>query len=168
LGLCRTMILLEGVYASLIPQLRYRMGIMGPELDLFFWNVLLNKEGLAMEMWRHVRYPVRSAVCASWMLKNVAKSIHTDLISRDKLLENADLFESQAIAVQEAAEHDDLDMALKSVDCELFVFRGWALLDVAIESGCKRFVETKTCRKAIYNRLYGDISPRVWESWTGN
>ena len=38
------------------------MGIQGPALDVFLWNVLQNKKDLAMEMWQYVRYPVRSAI----------------------------------------------------------------------------------------------------------
>jgi hypothetical protein len=38
------------------------MGILGPELDLFIWNVLLNRKELATEMWKRVAFPVRSAI----------------------------------------------------------------------------------------------------------
>ena len=41
---------------------RYRMGIQGPELDVFLWNILQNKKELALQMWQHVRYPVRTAI----------------------------------------------------------------------------------------------------------
>ena len=43
-------------------HLRYRMGILGPELDVFFWCVLQNKKNLAIQMWQYVREPVRSAI----------------------------------------------------------------------------------------------------------
>lgn len=47
------------------------MGIQGPELDVFLWTILQNQKDLAMEMWKYVRYPVRSAIfgeCVSHIL----------------------------------------------------------------------------------------------------
>jgi len=38
------------------------LGILGPDLDLFLWSLLQNKKDLAMEMWKHVMHPVRSAI----------------------------------------------------------------------------------------------------------
>ena len=50
-------------YSHLLDEnLRYRIGINGPATDVFLWNVLQNKKDLAMQMWQHVRYPVRSAI----------------------------------------------------------------------------------------------------------
>ena len=50
-------------YSHLLDShLRYRMGIQGPELDVFLWTILQNQKDLAMEMWKYVRYPVRSAI----------------------------------------------------------------------------------------------------------
>jgi len=158
--LAKLLILLEGLYVHLLgPSFRYRLGIQGTELDLFFWNVLQNKRDLSMEMWKRVLYPVRSAICAAYLLRKMADNEHTDPITRLKMLENANYFEDQAIVVQKAAEEDDRDLAFKSVDCELYLWRGMALMDVAVKSECHRFVETECCTQAIQYRLYGDLSP---------
>ena len=83
------------------------------------------------------------------------------------MTENADFFESKAIAVQEAAAEDDRDLALKSVDCQLYLFWGSSLLDLAVKSASHRFVETKSCTQAIQYRLYGDLSPYDSETMFG-
>ena len=140
------MILLEGLLLELMgSNFRYRQGIQGPELDIFLWNVLLNKKELAEEMWKHVKHPVRSAITASYMLRQLAKNQYTDAISKTKMHENADFFEQKAIEVQRAAHEDDKDLAIKSVDCELYLYRNMALLDVAAISGSDRFLEFECC-----------------------
>ena len=75
------------------------------------------------------------------------------------MAQNADFFEQKAIDVQEAAAEDDRDLALKSVDCQLYLFWGASLLDIAVKSESHRFVETESCTQAIEYRLYGDLSP---------
>jgi hypothetical protein len=75
------------------------------------------------------------------------------------MLENATYFEDRAVAVQEACEDDDRDLARQAVDCELYLFQGMSLLDVAVKAQCNRFVQTKSCTEAIHFRLYGDLSP---------
>ena len=77
-----------------------------------------------MEIWKHVPYPVRSALCAAWMLREMARSHHADPLNRDQLRRNADDFENRAVAVQEQAEDDDLEMAVEALDCRLFLFHG--------------------------------------------
>ena len=77
-----------------------------------------------MEMWKHVKYPVRSALCASYLLREMSTSQHAEPLTRSKMLKTADLFEEKAIAVQTSAEKDDLDMACKPLDCQLFLFNG--------------------------------------------
>ena len=84
---------------------------------------------------------------------------HTDPITRIKMIENADFFEGKAIDVQDAAEEDDRRLALQSVDCQLNLFWGSSLLDIAVKSKSNRFVETPSCKQAIEYRLYGDLDP---------
>lgn len=97
----------------------------------------------------------------------MAKHKHTDPITRIKLTENADFFEDRAIAVQNAAEEDDRILALQSVNCEIILFWGSSLLDIAVKSESHRFVETPSCMLAIQHRLYGDLDPfENSESWT--
>ena len=75
------------------------------------------------------------------------------------MIENADFFEGKAIDVQDAAEEDDRRLALQSVDCQLNLFWGSSLLDIAVKSKSNRFVETPSCKQAIEYRLYGDLDP---------
>jgi hypothetical protein len=82
--------------------------------------------------------------------------------------ENAIYFEDRAVAVQEACEGDDRDLARQAVDCEQYMFQGMSLLDVAVNAECNRFVQTKSCTEAIHFRLYGDLSPYDTNlSWLG-
>ena len=84
------------------------------------------------------------------------------------MLENAMHFEDRAVAVQEACEDDDRDLARQAVDCEQYLFHGMSLLDVAVKADCNRFVQTKSCTEAIHFRLYGDLSPYDTDlSWLG-
>jgi len=83
------------------------------------------------------------------------------------MIENADFFEGKAVDVQEAAEEDDRRLALQSVDCQMKLFWGSSLLDIAVKSKSNRFVETPSCKQAIQYRLYGDLDPvENSESWT--
>ena len=65
------------------------------------------------------------------------------------MIENADFFEGKAVDVQEAAEEDDRRLALQSVDCQMKLFWGSSLLDIAVKSKSNRFVETPSCKQAI-------------------
>jgi hypothetical protein len=38
------------------------MGILGPELDLFIWNVLQNRKELAVELWMRLAHPQRASI----------------------------------------------------------------------------------------------------------
>jgi hypothetical protein len=156
-------ILLEGLYIHLMgPNFRYRMGVLGPELDLFLWNVLQQKLDLAKAMWRHVRHPVRSAISAAFLSRQLAKDEHTDAISKQELLNNADDFENLAIDVQNAAVEDNRDMAIKSVDAELYLFRGMSLLDVAVLSESNRFIETECCTQVRIACLFVACASHVY------
>ena len=73
-------------------------------------------------------------------------------------------YADRATEVQQAAErlHTTREsnefVTLRGLNCELELWRGYSLLDLAVESGSKDFVE-KTCRQAIESRLYGDLNP---------
>jgi hypothetical protein len=166
--LAMNLMALEGVYVQLCgPACRYRMGIQGPWFDLFFWNVLQNKRDLAMEMWKHVLHPERSAISAAYLLRQMGKDTKNDPITRTKMLDNADYFENQAVRLLQAAEEDDREKAVQSLDCELNLWRGMSLLDLAVQGQCYRFVKTESCVQAIYARLYGDLAAEGTETlWT--
>jgi len=38
------------------------MGVLGPELDLFIWNVLQNRKEMAVELWMRVAHPQRASI----------------------------------------------------------------------------------------------------------
>ena len=143
------MLLLEGLFLDLLgSKFRYRLGIQGPEFDIFLWNVLLNRKELAMEMWKHVKYPVRSAIVAAYLLRQLANDSNTDAIAKIKMRENADFFEDQATRVQKAADEDNRDFSVKTLDCTMFLFRDMSLLDVAVAGKSNRFLVTKCCVQA--------------------
>lgn len=53
-----------------------------------------------------------------------------------------------------------------SLDCELPLWRGMALIDLAIESQSRKFLET-CCPEVIKIRLYGDMKAVSLDSWEG-
>jgi hypothetical protein len=60
---------LELVYRSLLGEkMNYRMGDLGPHLDLFLLCVLMNQRDLAFELWQQCEVPVCVAICAVRLL----------------------------------------------------------------------------------------------------
>ena len=57
-------------------------------------------------------------------------------------------------------------VALMSLDCDLPLWRGMALIDLAIESQSRKFLET-CCPEVIKIRLYGDMKAVSLDSWEG-
>jgi hypothetical protein len=154
------LVILEDVYVHLCGNaFRYRVGIQGTEFDLFFWYVLQNKRDLAFEMWKHVTYPAQSAIFAAYMLRKMAKTKYAEPPEQDKMLANAKYFEEKAVLVLQAAEDDDRDLAAASIDCDLELWRGMSLMDVAVKGECFRVLQTGCFKWAIRSRLYGDLTP---------
>ena len=139
------------------PDFRYRLGILGPHTDLYYWAVLNNEREFAKLMWNSVWYPVRTAISAACLLRNMGERyINVDPLKAAEISENADYFEQLAVSVQNIAEDDEPDLALSSLDCELLLWRGMGLIDLAVESRSVRFLE-ECCPEAINIRLYGDL-----------
>jgi hypothetical protein len=157
------LLLLEGLYVDLCgPAFRYRMGVLGDQwFDLFFWYVLQNDKDLACVMWEHVKYPVRSAICAAYLLRQMAKNTNIDPIDRGKMLENSKYFGKKATDVQRAAEDDDenRELAAQSLDCDLFLWRGISLMDLVVQGDCESFLETESFKRCVHRRLHGDLDP---------
>jgi len=57
-----------------------------------------------------------------------------DPATRTKMRSNADLFEEQATLLLEKAEETDMELAVQALDCQLPLWRGMTLLDVAWEA----------------------------------
>jgi hypothetical protein len=150
--------ILESVYVDLLgSDFRYRLGILGPHTDLYYWAILNNEVEFAKLMWNSVWYPVRTAISAACLLRNMGERyMNVDPLSAAEMIENADYFEQLAVSVQNIAEDDESDLALSSLDCELLLWRGMALIDLAVESRSLRFLE-ECCPEAINIRLYGDL-----------
>lgn len=59
-------------------------------------------------MWRQVPYPVRTALAAAHLLRQMAnKYENIDPMTADDMRTNADYFEEESIVVQNEAEDDD-------------------------------------------------------------
>ena len=57
--------ILETMYRSLLGEkVRYRIGMLGAHLDLFFLCVISNQKELAFELWKQCEFPVRAAIVA--------------------------------------------------------------------------------------------------------
>ena len=157
------LLLLEGLYVDLCgPAFRYRMGVLGDQwFDLFFWYVLQNDKDLACVMWKHVKYPDRAAICAAYLLRRMAKNKDIDPIDRKKMMENSIFFDRRATDVQRAAEEADenRELAAESLNCDLFLWRGVSLMDLAVLGECESFLKTEGFTRSVDCRLYGDLSP---------
>ena len=105
----KQIIILESVYARLLgPAFRYRIGMKHEYMDIFLWNVLQNRIDLALTMWKRVLHPVRSAITASYLLREMCKrESRLDPQTGDKMQENANLFAALAMKVQKAAREED-------------------------------------------------------------
>ena len=56
---------LEGVYRDLLGEkMKYQMGVLEPQFDLFLLCVLMNQRELAFEFWKQCEVPVFVAICA--------------------------------------------------------------------------------------------------------
>ena len=89
-----------------------------------------------------------------------------DPLTAEEMEDHAAFFEHLAVQVQNTAEDDEPDLALASLDCELPLWRGMALIDLAVESKSLRFLE-ECCPEVIKIRLYGDLKATSLDSWIG-
>ena len=92
-----------------------------------------------------VRQPVRSAITAAYMLRNMAKLQHVNAQTAQHMCENAAAFESRAVMVHKATEElykrekaGDDTSAIRGLNCELPLWRGYSLLDLAVDSKSHR------------------------------
>jgi hypothetical protein len=157
----KRLLLLEGIYNELLgDNFCYHIGCMGPELDLFFLNVLYNRMEMAEVFWRRSPLPIISAISAAFLLRKLAKSDGVEPADSDLMLENAQLFEKKAVGVMKAAQKKNRQLATLILDCVWcrFVWMEMTLLDLAVKSKCDIFVE-ECCREAIDARMYGDMDP---------
>lgn len=102
--------------------------------------------------------PVRSAITASYLLRQMAQREGVEPAVRSTMRENADLFEDLAIGVMQQAAKISRQEAAVALDCQLRLWTGMTLLDLAVKGECGRFVE-RCCDAALRTRLYGDVDP---------
>ncbi len=159
LSVVKQMALLESIYIDLLgPAFRYRIGIQGPYMDLFFWNVLNNQFDLARVMWKKIDRPVMAGLAAAFLLRQLGKKFERkDRAASRRMFSNADEFENLSVRVFQAAEEEKSELALKSLDSTLKIWNGLTLLDLAVKGDSHKFVE-ECCPEAIDNRLFGDLS----------
>jgi len=151
--------LLEAVYHNLLSDdFCYHIGQLGPDMDLFFLNVLLNRREMAEIFWERSTQPVRSAITAAYLLRRMAEQDGVEPAVQVTMRENADLFEDHAIGVLSTAAKSDRQEAALALDCQLRLWTGLTLLDLAVKSECGRFVVC-CCQEALQARLYGDMDP---------
>jgi hypothetical protein len=76
-----------------------------------------------------VTHPVRTAITASLLLRKTAKKLRLPPRLRqpmecDRMMKNATFFEEKALEVQLAAQEEDPELALRSLDCQLQLWTG--------------------------------------------
>jgi hypothetical protein len=159
LGRVKQMALLESIYIDLLgSEFRYRIGIQGPYMDLFFWTVLNNRFDLARVMWKKIDRPVMAGLAAAFLLRQLGKKFERkDRAASSTMFRNADEFENLSVKVFHAAVEEKSELALKTLDSHLQIWNGLTLLDLAVKGGSHKFVE-ECCSEAIDNRLFGDMS----------
>jgi len=161
----RRLLLLEGIYHNLLGEnFCYHIGCMGPEMDLFFLNVLYNRIEMADFFWQRSPRPVVSAISAAYLLRQMAKRDGVEPAAQILMIENANLFEEKAVGVMKMAQKTDRQFATQALDCPNRLWMDMPLLDLAVESDCGRFVE-ECCVEAIDARMYGDIDPYQNSFW---
>ena len=153
------LLLLEGLYKSLLgKKFVYRIGDMGPEVDLFFLQVLYNRMEMAEVFLLRSKYPVAMAISAAYLLREMAKCEGLLPDARMLMLENASLFEKKAVGVMRIAQKADQQLATHILDLGFRLWKETRILDLAVQSNCRIFVR-ECCREAIDARMYGDIDP---------
>jgi hypothetical protein len=164
----KRLLLYERIYKKLLgDNFCYHIGCMGPELDLFFLNVLYNRMEIAEVFWRRSPLPITSAISAAYLLREMAKRDGVEPAVRILMLENAYLFEKMAVGVMKAAQKGDRQFATLALDCVVncrFLWMDTTILDLAMQSNCRDFVQ-ECCREAIDARMYGDIDPYQNSPW---
>jgi hypothetical protein len=73
----RKLAVMESIFPLLLGnKIRYQMGEHGPNLDLFFLCVLMNRKELAFEFWKQCGSPVSVAIVAVRLLHLCPRSVH--------------------------------------------------------------------------------------------
>ena len=95
-----------------------------------------------------------------------------DPLTAEEMEENAVYFEQLAVQVQNMAEDDEPEMALASLDCELPLWRGMALIDLAgelvrdVQSGVLDLSSATTnARTHARTHMQTQSNPSPFNSW---
>jgi hypothetical protein len=120
---------------------------------LLIWSILMNRTEIAQALWAKAKWPVASALQASNMLHSLIP--HAASRIRHTMKESANIFEHYAISVQHAAMEVNPQMALPTINRELFPDwkEGITLLDLAMHGDLEDFMECH-CEEALLDRLY--------------
>ena len=136
---------------------------------------------MAQVFWQRVHHPVRVSITAAYILRKLATLCrYVDRAASGQMERHAAYWEDLATSVQKVAQRDDCvveselsarrqsdsQRALAALDCPMEMWTGHALLDLAVISGCHRFLE-ECCPQALMRRLFGDIDPSYALSWGG-
>ena len=89
------------------------------------------------------RQPLRSAITATFLLRELAKHEGVEPAVKAQMLRNAEFFEKRAIGVQKMAQESDRRLATTVLGCQLRLWTGMTLLDLAVKSECCMFVEVR-------------------------
>ena len=115
---------------------------------------------MADVFWEHCDYPVRCAITAACLLREMAKKDFVEPAVKMSMLANATHFEEKAIGVMKHMQRVNRQGATMALDCQLRLYTGMTLLDLAVKGNCGKFIE-ECCEEAIGTRMYGDINPYV-------
>ena len=102
--------------------------------------------------------PVRAAITAAHMLREMSKFDGIESSVKMSMQENALKFENLAIGVCKQAQQKDRQLATVFLECQLELWTGMTLLDLAVKSECYKFIE-ECCQEALDARFFGDINP---------
>ena len=159
LKITRRLMVLTALYEEILgPMFVYKIGIQGPYFDLFLWNVLMNRREASELFFHKCPWPIRCGLTACCLLRNMRKRPEVDPITAEVMAANADYFEELTIKIQMRALKDDQNTATQAFNVPLVIWREMSLIDLAMESGCEKFIE-ECCASTLDDLFTGDISP---------
>jgi len=144
----------------------FSAGVLGKTWDLFLCMVLLNRHSIAKICWKKIDSPVRAALVACKMYREMAKQPHVREEVQLEMEVNAKDFEKMATDVMLLAMEENMCLAIESLETRVAVLGGNTILDLAIDCKARIFVK-QCCAQAMDARFYGDLSsaPPKWLPW---
>ena len=139
--------------------------VLAPQwLDLMMWAVMVGEQELARELWRQTPDPLRSALLAALVCRQIAISFFGSVgAEAETLLEHADAYEDWAVGLIAQADLKEARVMLLSTDDRYPAGSHRSALELATEDeeyACKRFLDSRNC-KTVVEEVYKGFTPEA-------